>query len=191
MQRQACTVYCGGPEVFGAVPSQVGRQADRQTGRSQSPLDQHSLCKPSCPALAFFPVGVLGFQRHSDRHPLRADPCLSEAVGRARRVHSPGGASISPPQCPSPEDASCSSLCPVWFQLSTCTSRFSVAPKAHRRPQHEIAAFCSGSTVTTSAHFLKFSFPALQFVFIAVWPKTDACVCSESLRSRPTLCNPI
>ena len=91
MQRQACTVYCGGPEVFGAVPSQAGRQADRPTGRSQSPLEQHSLCKPLCPALPFFPVSVLGFQRHLERRPLRADPRLSEAVGPAGRAHSPGG----------------------------------------------------------------------------------------------------
>lgn len=115
MQRQACTVYCGGPEVFGAVPSQVGRQADRQTGRSQSPLEQHSLCKPSCPALAFFPVSVLSFQRHSDRRPWRADPRLSETVGRAGRAHSPGGRP-SPPHgallqrtLPAPASAPCGS----------------------------------------------------------------------------------
>ena len=104
MRMKVWTVYCGGPEVFGTVPSQVDRQADRQTRRHQPPLEQCSLCKASCPALPFFPVHVLGFHRRgrpaawltrSDMRPLRADPRLPEAVGRAGRAalraHSPRG----------------------------------------------------------------------------------------------------
>lgn len=175
MQRQACTVYCGGPEVFDAVPSQVGRQADRQTGRSQSPLEQHSLCKPSCHMLAFFPVSVLSFKRHSDRRPWRADPPSLRNCGPSPGAHSPRGTSHLPPTVPFSRGRFLLSLCPVWFQLSTCTSRCSVAPEAHRRPQHEIAAFCSGSTVTTSAHFLKFSFPFAVCIYCRL--AKDRCVC--------------
>ena len=82
MQRQACTVYCGGPEVFGAVPSQVGRQADRQTGR---PADRQT----------GRPVGV---SRHLSST-LSASLCvprflssqLASSVSNVTRTGVPGG----------------------------------------------------------------------------------------------------
>lgn len=105
----------------------------------------------------FLPVSVLSFQRHSDRRPWRADPTSLRNCGPSREGSQPRGRP-SPPRCPSPEDASPASA-PCGSNSAPAPRALLCCPEAHRRPQHEIAAFCSGSTVTTSSPLFKIFFP--------------------------------
>ena len=143
------TVYCGGPEVLGSVPSQVDRQVDRQTSRPVG-VSHHlsSVLSASLRVLRFLSsqfgssVSTVAAALPPGSPARTAVPCgltpvpqtLWAGPGGPRSELTARGGVRLPARCPSPEDASSSSLCPLQFQLSACNSRFSVAAKLVAAP---------------------------------------------------------